>query len=56
MMIAEYMHTINNSVRDAGIIAQSQAAASEQVLAALDAQGDISHKLLGLAGNLRKLT
>lgn len=56
MMIAEYMHTINNGVRDAGIIAQSQAAASEQVLAALDAQGDISRKLLGLAGNLRKLT
>lgn len=56
IMIVEYMQTINNGVRDAGIIAQSQAAASEQVLAALEAQGDISRKLLGLAANLRKLT
>lgn len=56
MVIVEYMSTINDGVRDAGIIAQCQAAASEEVLAALEAQGDISRKLLGLADNLRKLS
>jgi methyl-accepting chemotaxis protein len=56
MTIVEYMNTINDGVRDAGIIAQCQAAASEEVLAALEAQGGISRKLLGLADNLRKLS
>lgn len=55
-MIAEYMSTMSGGIKEAGTIAQSQAAASEEVLAALEAQGDISRKLLQMADNLRKLS
>jgi len=55
-MIVEYMSTMSGGIKEAGTIAQSQAAASEEVLAALEAQGDISRKLLQMADNLRKLS
>ena len=55
-MIVEYMSTMSGGIKEAGTIAQSQAAASEEVLAALEAQGDISRKLLQMANNLRKLS
>lgn len=55
-MIVEYMNTINNGIKDASVIAQNQAAASQEVLAVLEAQRDISRKLLESADKLSKLS
>lgn len=53
--VKEYMQTINGGIREAGLIAQSQAAATEEVLAALESMADVSHKLSKLSTELLEL-
>ena len=54
--IIDYMQTINGGIKESGIIAQSQAAASEEVLAALETLSDVTRMLKHLSDDLIKLT
>ncbi|MBS4031437.1 MAG: chemotaxis protein [Clostridiales bacterium] len=54
--IIEYMRTINGGIKESGLIAQNQAAASEEVLAALETLSDVSKMLKHLSDDLIKLT
>lgn len=53
--VKSYMQTINNGVKESSFVAQSQAAASEEVLAALESLGDVSKRLHQLSDDLLKL-
>ncbi|MBS3886544.1 MAG: hypothetical protein KGZ41_07210 [Dethiobacter sp.] len=53
--VKNYMQTINQGIKESGLIAQSQAAASEEVLAALESLADVSKRLHQLADDLLKL-
>jgi methyl-accepting chemotaxis protein len=54
--IINYMQTINGGIKESGLIAQSQAAASEEVLAALETLSDVSKMLRHLSDDFLKLT
>ena len=49
------MQTINHGIKESGLIAQSQAAASEEVLAALESLADVSKRLHQFSDDLLKL-
>jgi len=53
--LKNYMQTINHGIKESGLIAQSQAAASEEVLAALESLADVSKRLHQLSDDLLKL-
>lgn len=53
--IIDYMQTINSGIKESGLIAQNQAAASEEVLAALETLSDVSKMLQHLSDDLIKL-
>lgn len=55
-MIVDYMSTVNEGIKEAGTIAQSQAAATEEVLASLESMADVSRKLRQLSDNLIRLS
>jgi methyl-accepting chemotaxis protein len=53
--VKESMQSINSGIKESGLIAQSQAAASEEVLAALETLADVSQRLNKLSDELLKL-
>ncbi|MDW7651385.1 MAG: methyl-accepting chemotaxis protein [Bacillota bacterium] len=53
--VKESMQSINGGIREAGLIAQSQAAATEEVLAALETLAEVSQRLNRLSDELLKL-
>ncbi|EEG78768.1 methyl-accepting chemotaxis protein [Dethiobacter alkaliphilus] len=53
--VKDYMSTINNGIKESGLIAQSQAAATEETLAALESLADVSQRLQKLSADLLKL-
>lgn len=53
--IKEYMKTIHEGIKESGIIAQSQAAATEEVLAALESLAEVSKRLRQLSADLLAL-
>lgn len=53
--VKESMQSINGGIKESGLIAQSQAAATEEVLAALETLADVSQKLNKLSDELLKL-
>ena len=53
--VKESMQAVNTGIQDASLIAQSQAAATQETLAALEALSEVSQRLYQLSGNLMKL-
>jgi methyl-accepting chemotaxis protein len=53
--VKDYMQSINSGIQEAGLIAQSQAAATEEVLAALESLAEVSKRLHQLSNDLLKL-
>lgn len=53
--VKEYMQVINEGITDSSLIAQSQAAATEEVLAALESLADISKRLRQVSKDMLKL-
>lgn len=54
--VMDNMSVINSGIREAVVTAQSQAAATEEVLASLESLADVSSRLQQLADNLIKLS
>jgi methyl-accepting chemotaxis protein len=53
--VKDSMQAIHSGIQDNSLIAQSQAAATEEILAALESLGEVSQRLHQLSGNLLKL-
>ena len=53
--VKDYMTTINNGIKESTLVAQSQAAATEETLAGLESMADVSQKLQQLSLDLLKL-
>lgn len=53
--VKDSMQSVNTGIQDASLIAQSQAAATQEILAALETLSEVSQRLYQLSGNLMKL-